>query len=206
MNIFSKRTLILLVTILVIAASIVSISYAGASTTPAQTAERFECPPIHNPGPIEGLWGWGKIFEPTYLLHAGGPTVYGVNIWQVQERNLVSSIQNMVAQGGPGLVISGGQIHSVDIYLDEASELFTVVFIYEWESNIAEVADTGTPISIVWTILRFYPMVEAYNWTMVTELEPDLSAYADMIDVQFKEEMGFPMLVRLQTEPIIDPF
>lgn len=115
--------------------------------------------------------------------------VYGVNIWQVKEQNLINSIQNMVEQGGPGLVVSGGQIHSVDIYRDDESDLFTVVFIYRWESDLADAGDNGAPISLMFVLMSFYQMVEAYNWTMVEELEPDRSVYADMIDHKFHENL-----------------
>jgi len=177
----TKKYVFLTITIIAILGGSLGGGYMMVSSTLADTA----CPQIHNPRPLREMLSWGKVFDPTYASFAGTPAVYGINMWQVKEANLVSSIQNMVAQGGSGLVISGGQIHSVDIYRDEDRDLFTVVFIYEWESDLAETDDNEPPIFGILTLMQFYPMVEAYNWTMATELEPDPSVYAGMIDRQF---------------------
>ncbi|MEM7345477.1 MAG: hypothetical protein AAF485_14645, partial [Chloroflexota bacterium] len=164
--------------------SLIGGGYMSVASTVSDTA----CPHIQDPRPVRDMLKWRNVFEPTYKSF-DAETVYGVNIWQVKEQNLISSIQNMVAQGGPGLVISGGQIHAVDIYREAESNFFTVVFVYEWGANLANAGDSGAPISLMFVLIRFYQMVEAYNWTMVEELESDISVYAGMIDHKFHETL-----------------
>lgn len=113
---------------------------------------------------------------------------YGVNIWRAKKKNLIRAINNMLKLAGPGLTGMFGQVHSLRFYEDEGRTTFTVVLVYEWTSLPAD-GDVQAPLSILSAHFSFIRSVEAYNWTLVEELDADLEGYVLKLDEPFHEDL-----------------
>jgi len=163
-----------------IGVSLISNRSIRPSSDADTISKRFNCPRIQNPNFIDSF-AWSKIFNVRFK--ETGTPVYGVNIWQVKEKNLAATIRNIVDQGAIGLIQEFGQIHAIKTYPVENSDLYTVVFIYDWQKNPWDlVASQYTKLVLTWKVFNFYNMVEAFNWLGTTNLKTDLSVYASMLD------------------------
>ena len=119
-----------------------------------------------------------------------GTPLYGVNIFQVQEKNLAAIIKNEVDQGVIGLLQGFGQIHAIKTYPVENSDLYTVVFIYDWQKNPWDlIASKYTKLVQTWEVFNFFRMAEAFNWVGTKNIESDLSIYPGMLDREFHADL-----------------
>ncbi|WP_086933831.1 hypothetical protein [Agarilytica rhodophyticola] len=154
-------------------------------TTNTYWESKFECPKINNPDPQQDTDAWLQVFGKK-SQQVGAP-MYGINIWQVDKINLLESIQNMLAQGQLAFTESIGNAHSIKVYKDDESDFFTVVFIYQWMSF----GNGQAPIDVRDLTTRFLDIVEAYNWTAVKQLNPDLFSYSKMINRKFHRNICY---------------
>ena len=178
---------IVIVVCFYVSISVISNSSIRPSSDSEKISEGFTCPRIQHPN-FSDSFTWSKIFNVRF--NEMGTPLYGVNIFQVQEKNLAAIIKNEVDQGVIGLLQGFGQIHAIKTYPVENSDLYTVVFIYDWQKNPWDlIASKYTKLVQTWEVFNFFRMAEAFNWVGTKNIESDLSVYTGMLDREFHADL-----------------
>ncbi len=151
-------------------------------------------PNIQNPGKYIGTARWMNVWSKNMPPESIKYPAYGVNVFETSQENLECATKNIVYdQNVVAFDLFEGKVVFHETY--EHCENIRTILIIRWkESPMGEKATKkalkameekgiGTMESIV-TVIEFFEMVKAYNWTITRELPDDPATYLDLFDIE----------------------